>query len=242
MKIYEHPKGFGYEEKEDTSPVTDADFISSEVLIRRLSGILPEALVISEEGPKADFGIRSKYQYVFLVDPLDGTKEFIKRNDEFCINIGLVDHGVPILGLIYAPAKNQVYYGIKNGGAWHLDGNGQARRIMSSSFDWTNGRVRFITSRSHMNPATTDYIRGFNDPVILQRGSAIKFLWIARGDADVYPKKGRTMEWDTAAGQIILEEAGGQVLDFNEKSPLRYNKERLSNPDFIAFGKTMHGS
>jgi len=93
-----------------------------------------------------------------------------------------------------------------------------------------------------MNPATTDYIRGFNDPVILQRGSAIKFLWIARGDADVYPKKGRTMEWDTAAGQIILEEAGGQVLDFNEKSPLRYNKERLSNPDFIAFGKTMHGS
>jgi 3'(2'), 5'-bisphosphate nucleotidase len=172
------------------------------------------------------------------VDPLDGTKEFVKRNDEFCINIALVEKGKAILGVILTPAKGQAYYAYENGGAWQWNPGGSPIRYRSSLFSWKNAGLRFITSRSHMNTETTTFIRGFAEPIILQRGSAIKFVWISRGDADAYPKFGRTMEWDSAAGQILLEEAGGQVLEYSTRNPLRYNKKDLANPHFIAHGKT----
>lgn len=239
MRIYAESDTMNVQTKSDQSPVTDADLISSDILVERLSDLLPEAIVVSEEGPGEHFHERNKFRQVFLVDPLDGTKEFVKHNDEFCINIALVEDGRAELGLIYAPAKGLVYYGIRGGGAWRMQGGAEAERISSTSFSWTSSGLRFITSRSHMNGNTVSFIEQFSRPVLIHRGSAIKFLWIARGDADVYPKRGRTMEWDTAAGQVILEEAGGAVIDFATRQPLRYNKADLANPHFLAFGKAV---
>lgn len=237
MQVYMDPKGFAVERKEDHTPVTRADQLSSRIIERGLNQLFPEALVVSEEGTQWSYDERKRYDHIFLVDPLDGTKEFVKRNDEFYINIALIEKGKPVLGVILAPAKEQVFFAHENGGAWQLMPNGETKRYLSSPFSWKDNQLRFITSRSHMNTETTTFIRGFAEPVILQRGSAIKFAWIARGDADIYPKIGRTMEWDTAAGQVLLEEAGGQVLEFISRQPLRYNKEDLANPNFLALGK-----
>lgn len=238
MQVYMDPKGFAVERKEDHTPVTRADQLSSKIIERGLNQLFPEALVVSEEGTQWSYDERKRYDHIFLVDPLDGTKEFVKRNDEFCINIALIEKGKPVLGVILTPAKEQVFFAYENGGAWQLMPDGSTIRYASSPFSWKDAGLRFITSRSHMNTETTTFIRGFADPIILQRGSAIKFAWIARGDADIYPKIGRTMEWDSAAGHILLQESGGQVLEFNTRTPLQYNKKDLANPHFIAYGKS----
>lgn len=238
MDIYNDPNGFAVERKEDNTPVTRADQLSSNLIEKELNRVFPEALVVSEEGTQWSYDERKRYKYIFLVDPLDGTKEFVKRNGEFCINIALLEDGEPILGVIRTPAKEQVYYAYKGGGAWQLTPEGDKIELKSDAFSWKSDHLRFITSRSHMNEKTSTLIQGFKDPVLLQRGSAIKFAWLARGDADIYPKIGLTMEWDTAAGQVLLEEAGGQVVEFTTKEPLKYNKQKLYNPHFLAFGKT----
>jgi 3'(2'), 5'-bisphosphate nucleotidase len=238
MGVYGQDAPFRVHTKDDESPVTRADWISSEYLVRELSAILPEALVISEENDMIPYEQRKTYEYVVLVDPLDGTKEFLKKNGEFCINIALVRGTQPVLGVLGAPVRDEVYLGFESGGAWWIDSEGGRHRIQADTFEMEDDGVRFITSRSHMDEQTVAYIDRFSEARVIKMGSALKFSEIALGHADIYPKKGRTMEWDTAAGQIILEEAGGSVVHFDTGLPLSYNKQKLSNPNFLALGHT----
>ncbi len=236
MTIYrEHT--YTVEIKSDDSPVTIADKTANDIIVKRLSTLTPQIPIISEESLEAPYAERLHYEYFWLVDPLDGTKEFIARNGDFAVNIALVKKMMPILGVIYVPNTEGVYFGVKNEGSFKID-NGKKKRIHCNAFKINDIGLRIPVSRSYFNDATKALIaQHYKDPILIPRGSALKFMNIAEGSADVYPRIGRTMEWDTAACQIIIEEAGGQLLKMDNRQPLDYNKENLSNPDFIAFGK-----
>jgi 3'(2'), 5'-bisphosphate nucleotidase len=238
MTIYrEHT--YTVEIKSDDSPVTIADKTANDIIVKRLSTLTPHIPIISEESIEASYAERQHYDYFWLVDPLDGTKEFIARNGDFAVNIALVKKMMPILGVIYVPNTEGVYFGVKNEGSFKID-NGIKKKIRCNTFKINDIGLRIPVSRSYFNDATKALIaQQYKDPILIPRGSALKFMNIAEGSADVYPRIGRTMEWDTAACQIIIEEAGGQLLKMEDRQPLSYNKENLSNPDFIAMGKVM---
>jgi len=228
LRIYESGD-FSIEAKADNSPLTLADRAAHHAIV----GVLAETNlpILSEEGRSIPFDERKNWDYFWMVDPLDGTKEFIKKNGEFTVNIALIHQNKPILGVVYPPVMGHMYSAIKGQGAT-LDG----KKIHVSGKKLTDPSLKTVASRSHMSPETEAFLAQLNDPIMVSKGSSLKLLMVASGEADVYPRFGPTMEWDTAAAQIVVEEAGGQVLHTDHKDALRYNKADLLNPFFVVLG------
>ena len=241
MKIYTDPaQDFGVEKKSDNSPLTLADKAAHLCILRYLDETgIP---ILSEEGQHLPFEERKEWNRMWVVDPLDGTKEFIKKNGEFTVNIALVENGTPVLGVIYIPVTDILYYGIVGEGAWKetpSNSPSMGRTKESLPIDGKVGRGSFVVvvSRSHMSPETEEYIsqlRKNHDKIqLISSGSSIKICLVAEGTADSYPRFAPTMEWDTAAGDAIARAAGRQVVNIQTSQPLLYNKEDLHNPWFL---------
>jgi 3'(2'), 5'-bisphosphate nucleotidase len=221
--------------KEDQSPLTAADKASNAIIcagIRKLDLGFP---IVSEENKQIPYSTRKNYQHFWLIDPLDGTKEFIKRNGDFTVNIALVDGTTPILGIVYAPVLEEMYWAVQGSGAF-FEVSGETQEIQAPEFRLKDHGLRVVSSRSHMNDETRLFIKELDTPELVSKGSSLKFLMIAKGDADIYPRIAPTMEWDTCAAQCILEEAGGAIYKYGTSSPLKYNKPSLLNPNFVAMG------
>jgi 3'(2'), 5'-bisphosphate nucleotidase len=217
--------------KEDDSPLTQADLASQKVILKALSGIDPDTPVISEEAELPPYERRKDWKRFWLVDPLDGTKEFIKRNGEFTVNIALIEHGEPVLGVLYIPAKDQLYYAQEGEGSFRKQGKEQAARIFSSSADKSRP-LKVAVSRSHRSDSLENNLneQGIRVEEFLSAGSSLKFCLVAEGKADIYPRTGPTMEWDVGAGDCIYRNS---VKNGDHHSPLRYNKPDLRNEGFI---------
>ena len=222
--------------KDDDSPLTRADISANEIICNGLKDIDSSIPIISEEGELRAFEIRKEYTDCWLVDPLDGTKEFVSKNGEFTVNIALVRNGEVIFGIVAVPVNEEIYWAKKGNGAY-LFKNGQSTLLKVAPFKMDQHGIKVCISRSHLFDETKDFISSLNKPEIIVAGSALKLGLIASGSAFLYPRFGRTMEWDIAAGQIVIEEAGGVVVDMKNKRPLRYNKSELYNPAFFAMGK-----
>ena len=251
LQIY-HRDNFMIEIKEDKSPLTEADKKANEYICNQLTSLYPDIPIISEENKNADYETRSKYVFAWLVDPLDGTKEFISRNGEFTVNIGLIHLGVPVAGFVNIPCSGITYWAIKGCGAWKKKYNeDDSVMIEPRGSEGDVGRRKkkiVLASRSHMNEETVEYISKLGSEVELRNvGSSIKLMWIADNKADIYPRLAPTMEWDTCASDAILRELGGGCrIYFKEIKMggiegegggggyLVYNKESLLNPSFIA--------
>mgnify|MGYP001823414532 CR=1 FL=1 len=232
MEIYAGE--FDVELKDDRSPLTAADKAAHERIVAGLERLEPRLPVLSEESGVEAFAARRQWPKYWLVDPLDGTKEFIKRNGEFTVNIALIDEHAAVLGVVYAPVLDTIYSGITGTGAWRQTGTGEPQVINVTTPAPTP--VRVVGSRSHGNPALADYVRQLGPHEIQAMGSSLKICLVAAGDADVYPRFGPTSEWDTAAAHAVLEAAGGGMMDM-QGGPLSYNaRDELLNPHFIAFG------
>ena len=226
------------DQKADSSPVTEADFAANEVITRRLLELKPEWPVLSEEGNHPSFEERRQWQRYWLVDPLDGTREFIKGNGEFTINIALIESGQPVLGLIHAPASGEVYFATAKEGAYKQLPGEVPQQIKVRR--WAGGKITIAGSRSHQSESFKAMLTRFPTCEVLTLGSSLKTCYVAEGRADLYARLGPTGEWDTAAAQCIVEEAGGRLVDL-QLNPLRYNsKESLINPPFITFGDGRH--
>lgn len=239
MEIYE-TEDFGVEMKSDDSPLTKADKAGNDVIVAGLEALEFQAPIISEEGKGVAYEIRNQYKQFWLVDPLDGTKEFIKRNGEFTVNIALVEAGKPILGAVFVPATGELYYSAKGEGAWKVS-DGAPERIAAASFTMQDTNLRVVASRSHLNEGTQAFMDKLDQPEIVSRGSSLKIIELATGSAHLYPRLAPTMEWDTGAAHAILLEAGGKMVDDGTGKELRYNKENLLNPFFIAYGNVREG-
>ncbi len=228
--------------KADQTPVTLADHKAHAVLHELLC---PSGLpLLSEEGPDIPYVQRRRWTDFWMLDPLDGTREFIRKNGEFTVNVAYIHHGRPHLGVVYAPAANQIWYGEVGRGAWMAGTHPGivAEELMEAArplpLPATDRPYRVVASRSHMNDATRDFMaRHLSDHrvnEIVSRGSSLKLCMIAEGSADIYPRFGPTMEWDTAAGHAIVLASGGDLLDTEHHTSLEYNKPNLLNPSFIA--------
>ncbi|WP_209329368.1 3'(2'),5'-bisphosphate nucleotidase CysQ [Lunatimonas salinarum] len=216
--------------KKDDSPLTKADQAAHHVIMEFLleTGIP----VLSEEGKDIPYTERSQWDYFWMVDPLDGTKEFIRKNGEFTVNIALIHTGQPILGVVYAPVLDWLYWGNGEEGAWKQVGNGVAERLILPS----GRRVdTIVASRSHLTEETQAFLDKFPGVEVVSMGSSLKFLLVAENKAQVYPRFAPTMEWDTAAAHGVLKAMGAEVLLAGGTEPLRYNKEVLLNPYFVCF-------
>lgn len=231
---------FQAELKADRSPVTRADRLSHDILTDHLRRFTPFP-VLSEEGKDVPYEERRQWETFWLLDPLDGTKEFLGRNGEFTVNAALIHKGLPVLGAIYVPVKDQFYAAVKGGGSFRT-GQGATVRLPQER---QRKAFTVVGSRSHASPEYEAYLRTLRarhgEVVLLSAGSSLKFCLVAEGSADLYPRMGTTMEWDTAAGQLIVEEAGGRVAEAASGRQLRYNKADLRNPHFIVSGRDHHG-
>ena len=232
-----YARGFSVEQKEDRSPLTEADRAAHEIICARLEALTPDVPVLSEESAKVDYEKRAGWKRFWLVDPLDGTKEFINRNGEFTVNIALVDNGVPVLGVVVVPVTAVAYLGVKGKGAWKEQGGCDRKPIRVRAYD--GGRATVVASRSHRGEALDRFLERLHaregEYATTSMGSSLKLCLVAEGQADIYPRLGLTSEWDTAAAQCVVESAGGQVVDLDGK-PLRYNKPDILNPWFLVTG------
>ncbi len=236
LEIYE--AGFTITDKADQTPLTDADLAAHRAITEGLSALTPEIPILSEESDSIPFEERRQWQRYWLIDPLDGTREFIKRNGEFTVNIALIEEQQPILGVIQVPVNGILYYGWRDGGAWKQLPDEPPRQIHARHP--SDEQLVVAGSRSHGNEVITRFLEKIGSHRIFPMGSSLKSCLIAEGKADLYPRLGPTSEWDTAAAQCIVEEAGGRITDTAMK-PLRYNtKESLLNPHFFVFGKGDH--
>jgi 3'(2'), 5'-bisphosphate nucleotidase len=234
LKIYN--TDFEVEHKQDNSPLTEADLASHRTIVSALERLTPDIPVLSEESSQIPFETRQGWQQYWLIDPLDGTKEFVKRNGEFTVNIALIEAGRPTLGVVYAPVLNRLYYGSIDNGAWRQDGEGAATSIQV--FTRRRQPVRVAGSRSHAGDSLKRYLDNLGNHQLVSMGSSLKLCLVAEGEADLYPRLGPTSEWDTAAAQAVVEAAGGKVTTL-DLQPLRYNtKDSLLNPHFLVFGDT----
>jgi 3'(2'), 5'-bisphosphate nucleotidase len=225
---------FAVETKDDRSPLTAADRASHEAIVRALGRLTPHVPVWSEESATADFAERSRWPRFWLVDPLDGTKEFIRRNGEFTVNIALVEGHEPVLGVVHVPALGRDYWGCRGAGAFRADGAAPPRAIAVRRP--AADPVRVVGSRSHRGDSLSGFLDRLGRHELVAMGSSLKFCLVAEGAADVYPRLGPTSEWDTAAAQAVVEAAGGAVTDL-EGRPLRYNRgPGVLNPPFLVFG------
>lgn len=236
MKIYNENK-YNIELKNDKSPVTIADLQSSDYICSELKNLCKDTPIICEETKQIDYDERKNYKYFWLVDPLDGTKEFINKNGQFTVNIALLKNNKPILGVVGIPTQKKIYYAEIGKGSY-LKYNNEISKISCKKIDYSN-KVKIVCSNSHFNHDTKDYLNKLSYSYDLLRfGSSLKFLKVAEGEADIYPRLEGTKEWDTAASHIIVDEAGGKILLSNDNnSTLKYNKESLKNPYFIVYGK-----
>lgn len=221
--------------KSDDSPVTLADYASNRILVEGISSVSPLP-VLSEEGDLPPWPTRQQWREYWLIDPLDGTREFIKGTGDFTVNIALIRNGEPVFGIVYVPVTDLFYFGGKGAGAFRQRGLAATPEgIHCTDLPPPNGVWRVLGSRSHSSPKLAELLSALPSHRLTPVGSSLKFCLIAEGTADLYPRFGPTSEWDTAAAQAVLEAAGGQVLDWNTLSPLRYNtKDSLLNPPFIA--------
>ena len=235
LDVYE--RQFNVSRKDDGSPLTDADRAAHEVIVERLAALTPAIPVLSEESAKIEYSERAGWQRFWLVDPLDGTKEFVNRNGEFTVNIALIDNAAPVLGVVYVPVTGVCYLAVRGQGAWKEQGGCNRMPILVRSYH--GGHATVVASRSHRGDAVDKFLanlkarEGEYDTASL--GSSLKLCRVAEGAADVYPRLGPTSEWDTAAAQCVVESAGGRVTDLDGQ-PLRYNKPNILNPWFLVTG------
>ena len=235
MQIYGQDD-FEVESKSDDSPVTAADKAADAIISDGLRAAFPDVMLVTEE-QSATHDTSGKT--FLIVDPLDGTKEFIHRRGDFTVNIALVEDGTPTRGVVYAPAKSRMFFTQADGqtveetGTFDKDTVGALTPISVSDPD--NGALMVVASKSHRDQATDDYINKYAVKDMKSAGSSLKFCLIATGEADIYPRLGRTMEWDTAAGHAVLNGAGGAVVRFDDQTPLSYGKDGYANPFFIAY-------
>lgn len=238
LDIYQYPSHFEVETKDDQSPLTRADRTANQIICDGLEKLDSRMPIVSEENKAIPYAERKTFTYSWLVDPLDGTKEFIKRNGEFTVNIALVHNQRLKMGVVYAPVLDEMYYAVAGGGAW-MESKGQKKELQAASFSMADEGLGVVCSRSHLNEETQAFVDGLQSPELVAKGSSLKFLILARGEAHLYPRLAPTMEWDTGAAQMILEESGGCVLEYSSQQSLRYNKESLLNPHFVAYGKRL---
>ncbi len=235
MDIYNSPD-FEVRTKGDSSPVTEADEAADTHISAGLRAAFPDVTLVTEE--QADSHVERADTFL-IVDPLDGTKEFIQRRGDFTVNIALVMGGSPVRGVVYAPAKGRLFYtdaggnAVEETGPFDADVAGRLHPIRVSKPD--NDALLVVASKSHRDQATDDYIGQYRVKDSRSAGSSLKFCLVATGEADLYPRIGRTMEWDTAAGHAVLVGAGGDVVRFDNHQPLRYGKDGYANPFFIAY-------
>jgi 3'(2'), 5'-bisphosphate nucleotidase len=232
LEVYDSEFDVSY--KEDSSPLTVADRRSHEIISARLGALDPVYPVLSEEGRDIPYEERMGWERFWLVDPLDGTKEFVKRNGEFTVNIALIEGTSPVAGVLHVPVKGLTYFARKGGGAFLKEGEGQPIRITTSEIPPDGYRV--AASRSHGSEELDRLLSRLDVKERVSRGSALKFALVAGGEADFYPRLGPTWEWDTGAGHCIVDEAGGAVLDW-EGNPLLYNKKILKHEGFLAISR-----
>lgn len=234
MDIYR--SDFDVEHKADDSPLTAADQASHQALVEGLKALTPDVPILSEEGEQPDFAVRREWQRYWLIDPLDGTREFIKRNDEFTVNIALIENRRAVVGVVYAPALDALYYGAAGIGAYQRT-DGKQEAITTRAVP---AAVTAVVSRSHRGERVEGLLERLPGHTTRSVGSSLKFCLVAAGEADLYPRLGPTSEWDTAAAQCVVEAAGGRVVKL-DGSPLEYNsKESLLNPDFLVVGDAQH--
>jgi 3'(2'), 5'-bisphosphate nucleotidase len=225
---------FAVEHKDDKSPLTAADIAAHHCIVAGLERLTPDIPILSEESAEdVPAIVRRTWRRMWLVDPLDGTREFVKRNGEFTVNIALIDDGVPVLGVVQAPVTGALWHGQQGRGAFRRDGDGEV--VLRTRVPAT-APLRVAGSRSHRDPRTEALMQRIGDTEPMSLGSSLKFCRLAEGGMDVYPRFGPTSEWDTAAGQCVLEAAGGVVIDPRGR-PLRYNqRDTILNGDFLALG------
>ncbi len=231
LDVYE--RGFTVEQKEDRSPLTEADRASHEIICEKLEQLTPDVPVLSEESAKVDYEKRAGWNRFWLVDPLDGTKEFINRNGEFTVNIALIEGHRPVLGVVYVPVTGLTYLASAGHGAFRQKGECEVEAIRVRRF--AGGKPMVVASRSHAGPETEAFLKNLGAHDVVSMGSSLKLCLVAQGTADVYPRLGPTMEWDTAAGHAVLRFAGGRVAD-REGADLAYGKPGFENPHFVAKG------
>jgi 3'(2'), 5'-bisphosphate nucleotidase len=239
MQIYE-ADDFDVKVKSDNSPVTEADEAADAIISAGLREAFPDVTLVTEEQAASH---SERADTFLIVDPLDGTKEFINRRGDFTVNIAYVESGVPTRGVVYAPAKGRMFFtqgdgtSVEERGPLDKESIGELTPIRVSVPD--NDALMVVASKSHRDQATDDYIAKYAVKDMTSAGSSLKFCLIATGEADIYPRVGRTMEWDTAAGHAVLHGAGGKVVRFNDHSPLTYGKEGYANPFFIAYSPSV---
>ena len=238
LSIYS--QGFDVYEKADKSPLTEADLLSHRTIIEGLAQITPDIPVLSEESSKDEISNRLSWETYWLIDPLDGTKEFIKRNGEFTVNIALIHKHEPVFGVVHAPVLGVTYWGGLNLGAHKIQDDESRvihiRKRPSATAEW-----KIVGSRSHQSDEFKSFIEKYSDAEIISMGSSLKLCLVAEGAADLYPRLGLTSEWDTAASQAVVEAAGGQVLRMPEMTSLRCNENESSllNPHFLVCGDSL---
>ena len=229
MGIY--AKDFNVEYKEDKSPVTDADLAAHKIIAAGLQQLTPDIPVLSEENAGIDWAIRQTWNQYWLVDPIDGTKEFIKKNGEFTVNIALIKAGKPILGVVHAPALNVSYLAAEAMGAFKQCD--EARIELKVTKKANTGLIKVVGSRSHPSPDLAAYLEQFDDVEMVPKGSSLKLCLVAEGEADIYPRLGPTSEWDTGAGHAVAEIAGATITQLDGSALIYNQKESYLNPYFI---------
>jgi len=236
MEIYD--TDFEVEQKSDNTPLTAADMAAHNTIVEGLGKLTPEIPILSEESASIPFAERSQWQRYWLVDPLDGTREFVKRNGEFTVNIALIDNHESVLGVVYAPVTGVTYYAARGTGAFKKTvgdaSNSEAVAIHCRAKKPDSTII--AGSRSHRGDSLEAFLKKIGDYEIISMGSSLKSCLVAEGSCDIYPRLGPTSEWDTAAAQCVVEEAGGRITK-TDMSPLRYNtKDELLNPHFLVIG------
>ncbi|WP_431475338.1 3'(2'),5'-bisphosphate nucleotidase CysQ [Marinobacter sp. KM021] len=230
LHIYQSDFKVSY--KEDQSPITAADTASHDIIVKGLRNLTRDIPVLSEEGAEIPWEERKHWRRFWLIDPIDGTKDFTQRTGEFTVNIAMIEDGEPVMGVVTAPALKEAFWGIKGEGASMRDRTGRIHRIRVVE---PRATLRVVASKNHLNEETRTFIDSLGDHETVQAGSSLKFCRIAEGHADIYPRMGPTSEWDTAAAHAILLAAGGNVQT-PQGEPLKYGKEDVLNPHFIAAG------
>ena len=238
LSVYQRAGDIDVTIKDDNSPLTEADRDAHEIIIAELKEFTPAIPILSEESDGTSVDERLSWSRYWLVDPLDGTKEFIKRNGEFTVNIALINNGAPELGIVHVPVTNISYLGKTGVGAWKVAATGEVDAISIANFDLNQGQVRIVASRSHRGDLLDQLINTLEaklgEAEVVSMGSSLKICLLAEGKADIYPRLAPTSEWDTAAAHAVLAAAGGDIVD-TEFQALRYNqKESMLNPHFIA--------
>lgn len=228
MEIYK--KDFNVDYKDDKSPLTEADLKSNEIICNKLEKLYPNIPIMSEENKQVDYDTRRNWEYYWCIDPIDGTKEFIKKNDEFTVNIALIHNNTPVLGVVYGPAIDEMYSAKKGEGAF-LNGQKLPLKINENKKE----KLYVVASKSHLSEETQEFIDALDAKEITQvsRGSSLKLCMVASGEADIYPRLAPTMEWDTAAADAVVREAEKMTYQFQSNKPVVYNKENLLNPWFV---------